>query len=291
MEKLGRYRILERLGAGALGDLLRARDTRRGRTVALRIVSPLIAGDRARREALLSDASKARALSHPHVVALFDVGEADGRVYLAHEYVAGRSMREIICGVPLSAARALECSVQLADGVAEGHRLGLVHASLGPSTVFITQRDKTKIVDFGLSGWTTQGQRRQAIAGALAGGEEPSVPDAGQLVCYMSPEQILTGLADCRSDVFSLGVLVFEMVTGRNPFGATSAGAAALKVLHLETPPVSCTSPVLPAGLDEVLARATAKSPEARYASAAAMAADLRALSDPTLQAFSPRFR
>ena len=291
METLGRYTILDRLGAGALGELLRARDTRGGRTVALRVVAPPIADDRARREALLSDASKARALSHPHVAALFDVGEEDGRLCLAHEYVVGRSLRECLCGVPLSAARALECGVQLADGVAEGHRLGLVHASLGPSTVFINERDKTKIVDFGLSDWTTEGLRRQAIAGELAGGDEPSVAAAGQLVCYMSPEQILTGRADCRSDVFSLGVLVFEMVTGRSPFSGASAAEGALNVLRIETPSVSRLSPALPARLDEVLARATEKSPGARYASAAAMAADLRALSGPILQAVSPRFR
>lgn len=291
METLGRYRILERLGEGALGELLRARDTRGGLTVALRLVAPHIAGDRARREALLCDAAKARPLSHPHVAALFDVGEEDGRVYLAHEYVPGRTLREHMCGVPLSAARALECGVQLAEGVAEGHRLGLAHASLGPTTVFITERDKTKIVDFGLSDWTTGGRGRQAIAAQLAGGAEPPAPHADQVACYMSPEQILTGRADYRSDIFSLGVLVFEMATGRNPFGATSAGAAALNVLSLETPSVSHTCPALPARLDEVLVRATAKNPEARYVSAAAMAADLRALAGRSLQAFSLRSR
>jgi eukaryotic-like serine/threonine-protein kinase len=291
MATIGRYKILERLGEGALGELLRARDTRGGRTVALRLVAPRIAGDRARRDALLSDASKARALSHPHVAALFDVGEEDGRVYLAHEYVPGRSLREHMGGVPLSAARALECGLQLAEGVAEGHRLGLAHASLGPTTVFITERDKTKVVDFGFSGWTTGGLGRQAIAGQLAGGEEPPAPDAGRLACYMSPEQILTGRADYRSDIFSLGVLVFELATGRNPFGATGAEAAALNVLRLEMPSVSRTSPALPERLDEVLARATAKSPEARYGSAAAMAADLRALAGRSFQAVSLRSR
>jgi serine/threonine protein kinase len=290
METVGRYRILERLGEGALGELLRARDTRGGRTVALRLVAPHIAGDRARRKALLSDAAKARALSHPHIAALFDAGEEDGRMYLAHEYVAGRTLRQHMGGVPLRAARALECGVQLADGLAEGHRLGLAHASLGPSTVFITERDKMKIVDFGLSAWTTEGLGRQVIAGQLAGGEEPSTP-AARLACYMSPEQILTGRADYRSDIFSLGVLVFEMATGLNPFDATSAMAVAMNVLSLEMPFVSRTSPAMPERIDEVLARAMAKSPKARYASASALAADLRAIAGRSLQAVSSRSR
>ncbi len=291
MQAFGRYRILERLGSGALGELLRARDTRRGRTVALRIVTPLINDDRARREALLADASAARGLSHPNVAALFDAGEEDGRAYLAHEFVAGRTLGERGCGMSLDAARALECGIQLADGLAEGHGLGLAHGSLGPSTVVITERDRTKILDFGLSAWTAEGMRRQAIAAQLTAGDEASAPGDGHVVCYMSPEQILTGRADERSDIFSLGVLLCEMVTGRNPFDAASPGAAALNVLRLETPPVSLASPALPARLDEILARATAKDPEARYASAAAMAADLRALGGPRLRAFSRRFR
>ncbi len=290
METFGRYTILERLGANALGDLLRARDTR-GRTVALRIVSPVVADGSARREALLADAAAARALSHPNVAALFDAGEEAGRVYLAHEYVAGQSLRERMCGMPLNAMRALEFTLQLAGGVAEGHRLGLVHASLGPTTVFITDKDKAKILDFGLQAWTAEGQRRRAIAGQLDRGQEPDGPDAGRVVCGMSPEQILTGRADYRSDIFSLGVLVYEMVTGRNPFSAISAQAAALNVLRLDAPPAFRASPVLPARLDAILARAMAKGLEARYPSALAMAADLRSLVGRDLADFSPNRR
>jgi serine/threonine protein kinase len=278
MEKLGRYRILERLGADALGELSRAHDTRVGRTVALRIVSPAIAADQTRRQALLGDASAARALSHPHVAALFDAGEEDGRVFLAHEYMTGRSLRAHMTGTPLDVNRALEFAVQLASGVAEGHRLGLLHLNLGPSTVFITRTDKVKIVEFGLSSWTEGGLRRRAIAERLDSGQELSAPAAGNLVEYMSPEQILAGRADSRSDIFSLGALFYEMATGRNPFGASTPEATALNVLHLQPPPASRTNPALPRKFDAILAQVMAKSTDARYHEAAGLTADLRAL-------------
>ncbi len=291
MENLGRYRLLEWLGADAFGELLRARDSRVGRTVALRVVAPSIADDETLRKALLSDAAAARALSHPNVAALFDSGEEDGRVYLAHEFVAGRPLDDYLMGTPLSAGRALEVGFQLADGVAEGHRLGLAHACLCGSTVYITDRDKAKILDFGLSAWTDEGQRRETIARQLSRGERPAAPDASRVVADMPPEQILTGRADQRSDIYSLGALVYQMVTGRNPFRSVNAEAAALNVLRLEAPPAFRSSPVLPAKLDAILARAMAKSPKARYASAAELAADLRALAGRDFPALTPDYR
>ena len=197
MENFGRYRILERLGADALGELLRARDTRVGRTVALRIISPIVVGGPGRRDALMADASAARALSHPHVAALFDAGEEDGRVFLAHEYVTGRSLRGNVMGKPLSASRTIEFAIQIADGVAEGHRLGLVHAGLDPSTVFITDKDKAKIVDFGLAAWTSAGLRRRAVTEQLAGGKAISARGAGDVARWMSPEQNPLGPGRC----------------------------------------------------------------------------------------------
>lgn len=280
MESFGRYTILERLHVGALGELSRARDTRVGRTVALRVVSPLIADDETRRKALVADASAAKALSHPHVAALFDVGEEDGRLFLAHEYVTGRSLREHMTGTPLNPNLALEFAVQLADAVAEGHKLGLVHGNLGPSTVFVTPTEQTKIIGFGLSSWTTGGLGRKAIAEQLDSGQELSTRGANDIVPYMAPEQILTGRADPRSDVFSLGVVLHEMVTGCEPFGSATAEATAVNVMSVDPPPASRKNPALPGGFDAILARAMAKSLDARYPTAAEMAADLRALAD-----------
>jgi len=278
MESFGNYTIVERMREGALGELSRARDTRLGRTVALRVVSPAISADAERRDALLADASAAAALSHPHIAALFDFGEEDGRVFLAHEYVPGQSLRDHMAGKPIEGRLALEFAVQLADAVAEGHRQGVVHGNICPSTIFITPKDKTKIIGFGLSSWTSGGIQRKTIAEQLAAGKDPSTPGANEMVPYMAPEQVLTGRVDPRSDVFSLGVVLYEMLTGRAPFGSSTAAATAVKVLQGTPPAATRQNKSIPAGFDAILERAIAKSLDARYPTASAMADDLRNL-------------
>jgi eukaryotic-like serine/threonine-protein kinase len=278
MESFGHYTILERLPSGAMGELARARDVRLGRTVALRIVSQAISSDASSREAILAAAAAATALSHPHIAALFDFGEEGGRVFLAHEYATGQSLRGHLAGRPIDSNLVLELAVQLADAVAEGHRQGVVHGNLSPSTIFLTPTDKTKIIGFGFAAWTSGGLERKAIADALAAGQDPASPSANGVVPYMAPEQLLSGRAEPRSDVFSLGVVIYEMLTGRAPFGSDTAGATAVKVLQGTPPPASRQNAALPSGFDAILTKALAKSLDARYGSAAEMAADLRAL-------------
>lgn len=278
MDSFGHYTILERLHAGAMGELSRARDARLGRTVALRIVSPDIAAAPERRDALLADAAAAAALSHPHIAALFDFGEEAGRLYLAHEYVPGQSLRALMTGQPIDVELALEFVVQLADALAEGHRQGVVHGNVCPATIFVTPTDQTKIIEFGLASWTSGGMARAAIARQLGAGEDPAAPGARDVVPYMSPEQLLTGRVEPRSDIFSLGVVLHEMLTGRAPFEADTAGSTAVKVLQGSLPPATRENPSLAKGFDAILTRAMAKSLDARYPSASAMAADLRAL-------------
>ena len=278
MESLGHYTILEPLRDGALGELVRARDVSLGRTIALRIVSQAICEDADRRDALLAAAARAQALSHPHVAALFESGEENGQVFLAHEFVPGQSLRTHLTGKPIEASLALEFAVQLADAVAEGHRLGIVHGNISPSTIFITPTNQTRIIGFGLAEWTSGGIERKAIANQLAAGQDPATPEANALVPYMAPEQLLTGRADPRADVFSLGVVIYEMLTGRAPFGSDTAGGTAVKVLQGTPPPASRQHKSIPPRFDAILAKAMAKSLDARYASAAPMVADLRAL-------------
>jgi TolB-like protein len=278
MESFGHYRILERLRVGALGELVRARDMRVGRTVALRLVSPAVVEDAARREAFLAAAGAAATLSHPHIAALFDFGDENGQVFLAHEFVPGQSLRALLTGKPVEASLALEFAVQLADALAEGHRLGVVHGNISPSTIFITPTDQTKIIAFGLSAWTSEGIERKRIEEQLAAGRDPDTPAANAVVPYMAPEQLLVGDADHRADLFSLGVVLYEMLTGRAPFGSSTAGATAVKVLHGTPPPPSHQNKLVPAGFDAVIAKAMAKSLDARYSSASEMVADLRAL-------------
>ncbi len=278
METFGHYTILERLRTGALGELARARDTRLGRTVALRVVAPEVAADPARRDALLSDCSLASTLSHSHIAALFDFGEENGRVFLAHEYVPGQSLKALLSEKPFDLTLALEFAVQLADALAEGHRHGVVHGDISPSSIFITPSEQTKILAFGLSRWTAGGIAREKVASDLAAGVEPPGPNVASVVPYMSPEQVLGERPDPRSDVFSLGVVVYQMLTGRAPFAADTPGKTAVKILQGTPIPVARQNPALPAGFDAIIARALSKSLEARYPSAVPFAADLRAL-------------
>jgi eukaryotic-like serine/threonine-protein kinase len=278
METFGHYTILERLRTGALGELSRARDARLGRTVALRLVSPEVVADPVRRDALLSDASVASTLSHPHIAALFDFGEEGGRIYLAHEYVPGQPLQSLLSAKPFDLALALEFAVELADAVAEGHRHGIVHGDIRPSSILITPTDQTKIVGFGLSQWSSGGIERATIAAELSSGREPSTPNAATIVPYMSPEQVLGDRVDARSDVFSLGVVLYQMLTGRAPFGSDTPGGTAVKILQGTPMLATRQNPALPPGFDAVLSRAMSKSLDARYETAAPLAVDLRKL-------------
>ncbi len=278
MESFGRYTILERLGEGALGQLWRARDGRLGRTVALRLVAPALVADPQRRAQLLADAAVAAALSHPHIAALFDFGEEEGRIYLAHEFVPGQSLKALFDGRSFDASLALEFAVELADALGEAHRLGVVHGDLRPATIFVTPTEQTKIVDFGLGPWTSGGAARRAVGSQLATGQELSLPRSESLVAYLSPEQVLGEPVDARTDVFSLGVVLYQMLTGRAPFAGGTPARTALKILQTSPPPPTRQNPALPPAFDSIVARALGKSLDARYASAAEMAADLRAL-------------
>jgi eukaryotic-like serine/threonine-protein kinase len=278
MENFGHYTILEQLHVGALGELVRARDVRLGRTVALRLVSPAAVEGAARRDSLLAAAAAASTLSHPHVAALFDFGEEGGRVFLAHEFVPGQSLRALLTGKPIETGLALEFAVQLADAVADGHRQGVVHGDICPATIFITPTDQTKIIGFGLAAWTSGGIARKTIAEQLAAGREPDAPGANAIVPYMAPEQLIAGRAEARSDLFSLGVVLYEMLTGRAPFGSNTAGATAVKILQGTPLPPSRQNKSVPRGFDAIVSKALAKSLDARYQSVAEMAADLRTL-------------
>jgi TolB-like protein len=280
MESFGHYTILERIGEGALGELYRARDTRLGRTVALRLVSPDLVSDQARKDALLADAAAAAGLSHPHIAALFEFGEEHGRVFLAHEFVPGQSMQALFVGRPFDVNLALEFSVQIADALAEGHRQGIVHGELRPATIYVTPKDQTKVIDFGFGSWTAAGAARRAVAEQLATGHEPAIPHGDTLAMYLSPEQVLGERADGRSDVFALGVILYQMLTGRAPFVGGTPGGTALKILQTTPPPPSRQIRTLPVGFDNIAARALAKSLDKRYASTSLMAADIRALAD-----------
>ena len=187
IEALGHYKILERIGAGGLGDVYRARDTRLGRTVAVKVPSGDFQSDASRRDALRHDGRAVQALSHPNIATLYEVGEEDGSLFVVSEFAPGETLTRTIAGLPMNARRAVDLASQIADALADAHATDIVHGNLRPDTVIVTPKGNAKILDFGLSRWS------KAAAGHTT--------------------------ADDRADVAALGRLLFEMLTGKRQAG------------------------------------------------------------------------
>ena len=249
IESVGPYRILDRIGSAGFGDVYRARDTRLGRTVAIRIVPDSIVVDSDRRARFRADAQLCATLSHPNIAALYEIGDDRGTLFLASEFVPGESLQAAIGARPMHPRRALDLGSQIADALADAHARGVVHGRLNPATIVVTPKGNAKIMDFGLAQWMTGSAPHDRALGTRA---------------YLSPEQVSGGSVDHRADIFSLGVVLFEMLTGRLPLA--------------EAPAPSSTNGSLPVEIDAVVARAMAKDAGERYESAALVAADLRAI-------------
>src|SRR5262245_46981363 len=210
MERLGHYQILDRLGAGGMGEVYRARDTKLGRTVAIKMLPESLLGDPGRRDRLVREARASAALSHPNICALFEVGGDDTRQYLVFEYVAGETLRQTIAGRALNVRAAIKIAVQLADALAHAHAAGIVHRDIKPENVIITPPDHPKILDFGLASFAANGESSENAT------TEMKTADGVTLgtLAYMSPEQALGAGYDHRTDIFSLGIVLYETLTG-----------------------------------------------------------------------------
>ena len=271
-QSIGHYNLLERIGRGALGEVHRARDTRVGRTVALKILEPALIADDMRRRALFDEARLAARLSHPNIATLFEAGEADGVSFFAYEFAAGAPLRAEMAGRALNPRRAVELCIQIADALADGHAAGIVHGDLRPETVMVTAKGSAKLLDFGMSRWTRGGLTRRS-----AGRAPDALPDEdAALVAYMAPEQALGGQTDGRADLFSLGTMLYEMLTGSNPFTAASVSATVMSIIGATPPPPSSRHAGVPVEVDPVVARALTKDLDHRYQSAASFSAELR---------------
>lgn len=243
------YTLLERLDPAGPGDLYRARDTRLGRTVAVRVLPAGFADGLEARARLLEQARSLAALSHPNVTTLFEAGEHEGRIFLAFEFLKGQSLRAEMAGRPMNVRRAVELAIQMADAIADAHAAGFVHGGLSPDSIVITAKGHAKIPAFEL---------------AARGGFDQNA-DGVRLRDYDSPEEARGQPADERSDIYSVGAVLFEMLTTRRPL---HRGAAAPSVSNRHVPPE----------LDDIVLRAVAPNPEKRCQSAATLAAELRSL-------------
>lgn len=259
MEKLAHYNILEPLGTAGAGNVFRARDTVHGRTVLIRVVPQSIAGHPAARARFLRDARAAATLSHPNIAALFEIGEDGPHLFLAMEFVPGQSLRRVMGGRPVNLRNAIEIAVQLADALAEAHGQGFVHGRLKPENVRVNPKGQSKILDFGLAAWTD---------GATEPGSAESDVDS-----YTPREQAGAAPMDARSDVFALGAVLFEMLTGRAPAPSATAGIGAVAA-----PAPSSINPDVPPELDAIVLRALARNPDDRYQGAASISAELRSV-------------
>lgn len=273
-DTIAHYNLLDRIGAGGLGEVYRARDTKVGRTVALKVLPERPHADAKELERFLEDAHAAAGLSHPNIATLFEVGQDQGRHYLAYEFVQGTTLRQQIAGRGMNTRHALEIAVQLAEAVADAHASGILHTDLRPENIVITGKGSAKILDFGMAAWTRGGATR-----ALAASSPESLSvDAAPVAAYLSPEQAIGGVVDARTDVFSLGVIIYEMLSGRNPFAGPDPAATLLNISRSSPPPVTETNPELPREFDMMLTRAMAKDLDARQQSAASLSAELRSI-------------
>jgi eukaryotic-like serine/threonine-protein kinase len=245
-EAIAHYKILGHLGAGGLGEVYRARDTRLGRTVAVKVLPPELTRDAPKLEFLLETAKLLSEVSHPNIAMLFENGQDGDRQYLVFEFIQGDPLGKIVNGRALNVRRAVEFAINLADALADAHGIGVIHGDIRPDTIMITPKDRAKFINFGLSQFTNGGVNRV----------NPPTP-------YVSPEEI-TGLRpDSRSDIYSLGAVLFEMLTGKQ----RSRGSI-LRALN----------PTVPPQLDEVIAHMLAANIDSRAQSAATIAAELRSI-------------
>ena len=245
---LGHYKILDPHGVGGIGEVYRARDTRLGRTVAIKVLSAEIAADAERCAGLLRDARASAVLSHPNIAALYETGEDQGQMFLVFEFVPGNTLKSVIGGRPLNPRRAIELAIELADALAEAHAEGIVHRDIKPDNIIVTPKGHAKILDFGLAAWTSGGAERERAAAT------PSAVTALDTVAYMSPEQLLhQRIVDERTDLFSLGVVLFEMITGTLPFAGTAANPLALQIVHAPAPAPSSRVKGLPPEIDAIV--------------------------------------
>lgn len=276
---IAHYRVLETIGAGGMGCVYKAFDQRLQRVIALKVLSPESIAHEERRSRFLQEARAASALNHPHILTVYEVGEADGRPYIAMEYVEGETLRLKINDRPLQIKEALEIAVQIADGLAKAHGQGIVHRDLKPDNLMINREGYAKILDFGLAKLV---ERRRALAADSAEKTlvQVNTKDGTILgtINYMSPEQLLGQRADRRSDIFSFGVVLYEMVTGRCPFASENHIDTMHAILHEEPKPPLSLKPDLPPDVGRILARALAKTPKGRYQTIAELAAELKSL-------------
>src|SRR5271155_5442494 len=259
--KLGPYEILAPLGAGGMGEVYRARDTRLERTVAVKILPSHLSSDPTLRQRFDQEAKAISSLNHPHICALYDVGHQDGTNFLVMEYLEGETLAKLLEKGSLPIAQALKFGVEIADALDKAHRQGIIHRDLKPGNIMIT-KSGAKLLDFGLA----KAAMPLATGATLTAAATRTTPvtQQGMIVGtfqYMSPEQVESKELDARSDIFSFGAVLYEMLTGQRAFLGKSQLSVASAILEKDPAPISSIKPLTPPGLDHSIRHSLARDP------------------------------
>ncbi len=276
--RLGPYEVLGLIGTGGMGEVYRARDTRLERTVAVKVLPESFANEPALRARFEREARAVSALAHPHICTLHDVGEQDGRAFLVMEYLDGGTLAERLRKGPLPLPEALSVASQIADALGAAHKQGIVHRDLKPGNVMLTKQG-VKLLDFGVARFTGHGERAAIEDRTSAPTESLLLTSQGTLlgtVPYMAPEQLEGKTADARTDLWALGAIIYEMVSGRRAFEGQSQASVIGAILEREPAPLSTLQPLTPPSLERLVRRCLAKSPDERWDSAHDVADELR---------------
>ena len=273
---LGPYLITQPIGAGGMGEVYRARDTRLERDVAVKILPTQIAQDPNRRARFEREARAVAALTHPNILAIHDVGTHDGTPYLVTELLEGETLRQRLGEGALTPRKAVEIGVQIASGLAAAHEKGIVHRDLKPENVFVTRDGRVKVLDFGLAAQITA-NAGDTDSPTMAAGTEPGVILG--TVGYMSPEQVRGTKVDHRTDIFALGAVLFEMLTGRRAFQRDTSAETMTAILKEDVAELSSTGRQVPPPLDRIVRRCLEKNADERMQDARDVAIALEAVS------------
>jgi serine/threonine protein kinase/tetratricopeptide (TPR) repeat protein len=266
------YRIKQEIGKGGMGVVYRAEDTKLQRTVAIKALSADLVGDEKARTRFLREARAASAIDHPNICTVYEVNEVDDLLFFVMQYVEGKTLKKVIGGRPLPLDQAMEFSLEIADALAEAHRRNVIHRDIKSSNIMLSERNQLKILDFGLAKLVRPADASSDSHLTL---DLTAVGSPFGTASYMSPEQARGEAADARSDIFSFGIVMYEMITGRLPFKGKSSIDVMHAVMHDEPAPLG---EGVPPRLQQIVSKALAKDPKARYQSADSLLEDLRAL-------------